>query len=255
MLQLTREGHLHTSGELTQHPIDGLIGRVVGRRSRSHLGLHVGGVGRHGDLQLHVLGSHLLAEVGDELDVDLQGGSGDLLVHGQNAEGQVDVLGDTVLHQLELAIRGDEGNGTILVETAQTHATVEGAVIDFDAGALAATTALGLLLVGDEQLVVQTETALGHTGQVGLHHDLSNDLTAQDSTGLGDEQVDALQRIDEDLVLTVGDSLTTPVDSSGNLGGDGALVLSGLLGSLSQTNERLHQSNIRVLGIAVIQNL
>ena len=252
---LTREGHFHTSGELTQHPINRLISRVVRSRSRGHLGLHVSRVGRHGDLQLYVLSSHLLAEVGNEFDVDLQGGSRDLLIDGQNTERQVDVLRDTVFHQLELAIWRNEGNRTILIEATQTHATMEGAIIDFDSGSLATTTTLCLLLVGDEQLVVETETALGHTGQVGFHHDLTDDLTAQDSTGLGNEQVDALQCIDEDLVLTVGDTLTTPIDSSSDLRGNGTLVLSGLLGSLSQTNEGFHQRNIRVLGVAVIQNL
>ena len=87
---------------------------------------------------------------------------------------------------------------------------MEGAIIDFDAGTLAAAVALGLLLVGDEQLIVEAEAALGHAGQEGLHHDLTDHFAAEDSAGLGDEQVHALQGVDEHLVLTVGDTFTTP---------------------------------------------
>ena len=134
----------------------------------------------------------------------------DLFVHGEDTEGQVDVLSDTVLHELELAIWRNEGDGTVLVELAQAHAAVEGAIIDFNTGALAAAVALGLLLVGDEKLIVETETTLGHAGQEGLHHNLTDHFTAENSAGLGDEEIDTLEGVDEHLVLTVGDTFTTP---------------------------------------------
>ena len=216
----TREGRLLTSRQLAQRPVDGLVRRVVLRRAEAHLRDHVGGVGRHGDLQLHVLRGHLLAEVRDHLDVDLQRRlalrltprprAHDLLVHGQDAERQVDVLRHTVLHQLELAVWGNERDRAVLVELAQAHAAVERAVVDLHARALAAARALRLLLVGDEQLVVQAEAALGHARQVRLHHDLAHHLAAQHRARLRDQQVHALQRVDEDLVLAVRDALAAP---------------------------------------------
>ena len=87
---------------------------------------------------------------------------------------------------------------------------MEGAIIDFNSSTLATTVALGLLFVGDQQLIVETETTLGHTGEEGLHHNLTHDFATKDSTGLGDEEVDAFESIDEHFVLTVGDAFTTP---------------------------------------------
>ena len=73
----------------------------------------------------------------------------DLFVHGEDTEGQVDVFGDTVLHELEFTIRRDEGDGTILIELTQTDTTMEGAIINFDTSSLTTAVALGLLLIGD----------------------------------------------------------------------------------------------------------
>lgn len=77
--------------------------------------------------------------------------------------------GSSILHQLELTIGRNEGNGSVLVELAQTDTTMEGAIIDlfprpttrqtyFDTRnlALGAGLLLALVLIGDQQLVVQT---------------------------------------------------------------------------------------------------
>ena len=216
----------------------------------------------------------MLAEVRDHLDVDLQSGAAlhvriasythDLLIDREDAEGQVDVLGDTVLHQLELAIRRNEGDGTVLVELAQTHTAVEGAIIDLDARALTAAVALSLLLVGDEQLIIQTETTLGHARQERLHHNLTDHFAAKHSAGLRDEQIHTLQSVDEHLVLTVRDTFTTPayhtwmkrlpIDGTGDLRRDGAGVFLDVFRSSTQTDEHLHQINCAVLGVAVVQH-
>ena len=188
----------------------------------------------------------------------------DLFVHGEDTEGQVDVFGDTVLHELELTIRRDEGNGTVLIELTQTNTTMEGAIIDFDTSALTTAVALGLLLVGDQQLIVQTETTFGHTGQESLHDNLTDDFATKHSTGLRDEEIDALQGINEHLVLTVGDTFTTPthhtltptlpIDSTSDLRGNGAGILFNILGSSTQTNQHLHEIDGAVLRITVIQH-
>ena len=211
-LHLRRERHLLSSGELSQRPVDGLVLGVVGGGAEGDLGHDVGGVGRHGELDVHVLRGDLLAEVGDDLHVDLQRGAADLLVDRQDAEGQVDVLRHAVLHQLELPVRRNERDRSVLVEAAQTHAPMERAVVDLHARALPASLPLRLLLVRDQQLIVQPEAALGHARQVRLHHDLPNHLAVQHRARLRDQQVHALQRVDEDLVLPVRDALATPTD-------------------------------------------
>ena len=209
-LDLRGEGDLLASGELAERPVDGLVLGVVGGGSEGGLGHDVGGVGRHGQLDVHVLRGDLLAEVGDHLHVDLQRGAADLLVHGEDAEGQVDVLRHAVLHQLELPVRRDERDRAVLVEAAQTHAPVERAVVDLHARPLPAPLPLRLPLVRDQQLVVQPEATLRHARQVRLHHDLPHHLAVQHRARLRDQQVHALQRVDEDLVLAVRDALATP---------------------------------------------
>ena len=53
---------------------------------------------------------------GHSLDVDGDAGGAVLLDRGEDAEGEVDVVGDAVAHQLELAIGGDERDGAVGVE-------------------------------------------------------------------------------------------------------------------------------------------
>ena len=270
--RLTREGRFLTTCQLTQIPINGLIGTVVCGGTEGDLGHHIGSVGRNRDLQLDILSRHLLTEVGNDFDVDLEGGAAlhvicpihiyYLLIHGEDTEGKVDVLSDTVLHELELTIWRNEGDGTVLIELTQTHTTMEGAIINFDTCALTTSVPLRLLLVGDEQLIVQTETTFGHTGQEGLHHNLTDDFTTEHSTRLGDEQVHTLQRIDEHLVLTVGDTFATPthdlssihppIDSTGDLRGDGAGIFLDIFGGASETNQHLHEINGTILRITVV---
>jgi hypothetical protein len=52
----------------------------------------------------------------------------------QNAERQRDALRRSILHQRELAIRGDESDGAVSLEARQAHALVEREVVQIDAG-------------------------------------------------------------------------------------------------------------------------
>ena len=88
---------------------------------------------------------------------------------------------------------------------------MEGAIIDFNTSTLTTTVTLGLLFIRDQQLIVETKTTFGHTGEEGLHHNLTHDFATKDSTSLGDEKIDAFKSIDEHFVLTVGNTFTTPI--------------------------------------------
>jgi hypothetical protein len=81
-----------------------------------------GGGGRHGDLDDHRGGAQLLGEVRGHLEVGQQLGLALLHDVGQQAEG-LRGGGHAVAHQLELAVRGDEGDGALRVELAQPHAS------------------------------------------------------------------------------------------------------------------------------------
>ena len=45
-----------------------------------------------------------------------------------------------------------------------------------------------------------------------------------------------------------------PIDSTGDLGGDGAGILLNILGGSTQTDEHLHQIDSAVLGVTVIEH-
>ena len=64
-----------TTSQFTQVPIDGLISTVVSSSTEGNLGNNISSVGRNGDLQFNTLSRYLLAEVGNDLDVDLERGS------------------------------------------------------------------------------------------------------------------------------------------------------------------------------------
>ena len=73
--EITGEGGFLSTRQFTQVPIDGLISTVVGGSTEGDLGNDIGSVGRNGNLQFDALSRDLLAEVGNDLDVDLERGS------------------------------------------------------------------------------------------------------------------------------------------------------------------------------------
>ena len=73
--EITGEGGFLSTRQFTQVPIDGLISTVVSSSTEGNLGNNISSVGRNGDLQFNALSRDLLAEVGNDLDVDLERGS------------------------------------------------------------------------------------------------------------------------------------------------------------------------------------
>ena len=65
-------------------------------------------------------------------------------------------------------------------------------------------------------LVIQSQPQLWHSWQVDSHLDYSNDLRPQDVTLSPSKQVDALDDVEEDLILTVLDILWPPWHSVGD---------------------------------------
>lgn len=180
-------------------------------------------------------------------------------------EGQVDVLGGAVAHELELAVGRDEGDDAVRVELAQLDALVELAILEGDTtsrclGCLCAhPVAAGeaeQAVVVEEQPVVEAELALGCAGQVGAHDDLAGDVGAQDGAGGGHEQVDVLDDIDKGLVLAVLDVGLAPGEGAGGLHCDLCRVLELVLG-LDALGGDVHLEGVglRVLGVAKVDDL
>lgn len=167
-------------------------------------------------LDHHVRREQLVREVGDDLQVDGNASISLLLLNGRNnPEGQVDVVRDTIPHELELPVRRDEGDGPVGLELAQADASVEGAVRDLHAW-LADVRALVL----DDELIVKAKLALRHARKLCIHLHSPRDLVPEDVTSAGEEEIDALQDIDVHLVLLVADPLPPPIDRPGDLAGE-----------------------------------
>lgn len=101
-------------------------------------------------------------------------------------------------------------------------------------------------------LVVEAQPQLGHTAQVALHLDGTKNLTAQHVAVGADEQVEAFDDVEEDLVLAVTDTLGTPGDGIGDSDGRAGLDLElvGLLGDVL-----LEDLGLGGLGIAKVHHL
>lgn len=135
------------------------------------------------------------------------------LLNGRNdPEREIDVVSDTVAHQLKLAIWRDEGNCSIGVEFSKTHTSMESAVINLNTRL-----ALSGFLTINNKLVVQSKLALRHSRQFGVHLYLPRDFVSQDAASAGEQQVDALEDVNVHFIPLMLDSFSPPVDSSGDL--------------------------------------
>lgn len=82
-----------------------------------------------------------------------------LLDYWHDFEGQVNIVANSVGHQLEHSIRWDESDGAVSVESAQADALVELNIVDLNSAVLLSGVGGRIL---DEQLVVDAELALWH---------------------------------------------------------------------------------------------
>lgn len=113
-----------------------------------------------------------------------------------------------VAHELELAIRRNETNGTVVLEPRQSHALVELDVLHLDS-----LPPRGASRRLEHGLVVQSQPQFGHPAQITLHLDGAQDLRPQDVSVRRDEQVERFDHIQEHLVLAVADAFASPRDS------------------------------------------
>ncbi|GIX62848.1 cob(I)yrinic acid a,c-diamide adenosyltransferase [Babesia caballi] len=233
-----------------------VLGRADGGLERR--ALHVR---RHRNVELHVLGDGLGLELRNRADreVDARGG---LVVHQDVArEERLDVTVDAICHELELAVRRDEGDGPVRLEALQLDALVELYVLHVDgfhvvgaaggdaAGGGSATRRRHL----EHRLVVHAQKHLRHAREVGLHFEAAADLRAEHRSRHGDHDVQALHHVEEYLVLLVLDPLPAPRDGVGH----GRGRPDGVGGQLVEAvaNALPEDADFRGLRVAVVEHL
>lgn len=232
--QLGAHEELLLAAKLLDLPDDGaLLGGVVHGANVCPEARGVGVVG-DGDDDLDIVGGAAALELRAGLEHVLDAGARVGLDDALDPDERLDLGVEAVRHELELAVRGDEGDCAVVFEARQAHALVELDVLHLNG--LAARGAARRL---EHDLVVEAEAQLGHPAEIALHLDGAEDLAAQHVAVGADEQVQALDHVEEHLVLTVPDALGAPRDGVGH--GDG--------------RPRLHLQLVRLLRDVLLQDL
>lgn len=119
-----------------------------------------------------------------------------------------------VAHKLKLAVRRDEADGAIILESAQPDTLVEFHVLHLHRFPPRCPPRRL-----EHDLVVQSQSQLGHAAEVAFQLHGAEDLGAENVACGGDEEVEGLDDVEEDFVFAVADSFRAPGDGVGH--GDG----------------------------------
>jgi hypothetical protein len=173
------------AGELLDGPDDGVAVGEVGDGTDGGLEGRRVHVLRHGNDDLHIVGNRATLELGlgfnHVLDAGVAVGLHDRLHPYQRLHVCIQAVG----HQLKLAIGGDEGDGTVVLESGQTNALME-----FDVFKLHCLHARGGSASGfKHELVVEAKLELRHAREEGLHLDTADDLGVKHGAIAGHQQV------------------------------------------------------------------
>ena len=210
---LRRKHVLALAGEAGDLPDDVVLLGLVLRFSLGGALGDFGGVEGRGDADDDVGGEELGAVVGFDGDAVFDFGLAELGDDGVDFEGEVDVFGGSVAHELKLAVRRDERDDAVCVELAQLDALMELAVFERDAagGGFGGFCAGGVAgwrgeaFAVEEEAIVEAEFAFRGSGEIGAHNDLTVDVGAEDGSGGRHEEVDVLDYVHEGFVLAVFD--------------------------------------------------
>mmetsp|Transcript_238 Transcript_238/g.554 ORF Transcript_238/g.554 Transcript_238/m.554 type:complete len:355 (+) Transcript_238:196-1260(+) len=175
----------------------------------SHAALEAGTVhvGRDRDGYLHTVGDAAGFKLGSGLDHVLDTGSAVGFHNGLDPYQRLDVRVQSIRHEIELAVRWDEGYGPIVLEPREADALVEFDVLELDGLALGLSRPAGGL---KHELVVQTQLELRHAREEGSHLHGAVDFAVEDGPVGGHEEVELLDDVQKNLVLLVLDALGAP---------------------------------------------
>lgn len=194
---------LLTTWELLDCPDERVIIRRIPHATGCALCLWSIHVWWHWDFDLDVLGNALWAVLSPSTDEHFNPSTLVSLNCRVNVDDRLDRSGQTVAHQLELAIWWNECDGTITLELREADTRVELDILKLEYTTGDVGLVLLLIVLVEENLIVQADAKLGHTRKVCGKVDLSIDFVVDDSTVLCNEHVHFLDDIDEHFVDSV----------------------------------------------------
>lgn len=120
----------------------------------------------------------------------------------------------SVTHELEFTIWGNETDGPVVLKTRKSHTLVEFDILHLDGLASRGTTSSL-----EHGFVVQPQSQLWHSTEITLHLNCTQNLRTEDISVCRNQQVKGLNHIQEDFILAIAYPLATPGD--GICDGDG----------------------------------
>lgn len=168
-----------------------------------------------------MLSRQRLFEISFQHNFHVQPSTADFSDQRYDSEGQQYVLGHTIAHQFEFAVRRYEVYGVLGLEFREFHALVKVAVVDENGrsktgldGDLHRTVLVIPPSVSGfhDDVVVDAELTLGHAAQIRLHPYATVDVRGQHLSLHRHQQVDVLHNVQEQFAAPVLDALPAPAD-------------------------------------------
>mmetsp|Transcript_24877 Transcript_24877/g.73561 ORF Transcript_24877/g.73561 Transcript_24877/m.73561 type:complete len:342 (-) Transcript_24877:557-1582(-) len=210
-IEVAAKCELPPARKALDRPHQGALLRNVHRGALAGLDLRPRRIGRQRQYDLHVVSDRPLLELAARLHQVLGPAPARLVHKALDRDKRLDVLRQTVRHEVKVAVGGDERDGAVVLEAREPHALVELDVLQLNRLLLARAA-----LVLEEDLVVEPQLALGHAGQEHAHAQHAGHLTVYNAAVGVDQQVDRLDRVQKDLVFRVLDPFVAPVDGVGD---------------------------------------
>ncbi len=182
--------------ELLDGPFEGVVLRDVDCTASGSVETGTLHIFWHWDKDIHVVGNALFLIVALHLDHEADAGVRGGLHNHINREQRLDSNVETVAHELELSVGGNESDQALVLEPAQPDALMEFDIVELHRLVLGGA-ALRLVV----SLIVEAQFQVRHARELAIRIDHSDDLALDDVVGGADEHRQFLYYIEEELIF------------------------------------------------------
>ena len=182
--------------ELLDGPFEGVMLRDVDRTAGGSVEAGTLHILWNWHKDIDVVGDALFLIVAFHLDHEADAGVGGGFHNHINREQRLDSNVETVAHQFELSIGGNESDQTLVLEPAQSDTLMEFYIVELNCLVLGGA-ALRLVV----SLIVEAQFQVRHARELAIGIDHSDDLALDDVVGGTDQHRQFLYHIQEELIF------------------------------------------------------